>query len=64
MNRRDFLTTTGRYLLFGGLIAVSAMSLKNNNVNSEKENCKMSVLCKDCKHLPGCDLPEAIKQKS
>jgi hypothetical protein len=61
MDRRSFFTAAGRYVLFGSLVAVSAVSLNKKGDNNG--TCLTDKLCSRCGILSSCSLPEAIKEK-
>jgi hypothetical protein len=61
MDRRSFFTVAGRYVLFGSLVTVSAVSLNKRADNNS--TCLADKLCSRCGVLSGCSLPEAIKEK-
>jgi hypothetical protein len=61
MDRRSFFTAAGRYVLFGSLVAVSAVSLNKRGDNNG--TCITDKLCSRCGILSNCSLPEAIKEK-
>jgi hypothetical protein len=61
MNRRSFFTAAGRYVLFGSLVAVSAVCL--NKEGSDAGECPTDKFCSRCGILAGCTLPEAIREK-
>ena len=63
MQRRDFLTATGRYTLYGVLAVIAAFSIKNARPPSEA-GCTPGRSCNDCKLLSGCDLEKAEETKS
>ena len=63
MQRRDFLTTTGRYTLYGVLAVITAFSLKNAGRPSGNP-CTSGTSCKDCNLLSGCTLKEAEEARS
>lgn len=62
MQRRDFLTTAGRYTLYGALAAIAAFSLKNA-VRPSGNPCTPGTSCRDCNLLSGCTLEEAPETK-
>jgi hypothetical protein len=56
--RREFIRTIGRGILFTGLIGTSGYLLFRNKEGSV-DICKYDFLCKNCKKLKSCSLPEA-----
>ncbi len=63
MNRRDFLTTSGRYTLYGALAVIAAFSLKNAG-SSSGNPCTAGTSCRDCTLLSRCTLEEAEEARS
>ena len=63
MQRRDFLTTAGRYALYAALGVIAAASLKNAQSISGKP-CPAGISCRDCNLLQGCTLDEAEEARS
>jgi hypothetical protein len=63
MQRRDFLTDTGRYILYGVMAVIAAFSLRNARPSSEAD-CTPGISCNDCKLLSGCDLDKAEEIKA
>jgi len=63
MQRRDFLTATGRYTLYGVLAVIAAFSLKNAG-SSSGNPCTAGTSCRDCTLLSGCILEEAEEARS
>jgi hypothetical protein len=61
MDRRRFFTAAGRFVLFGSLVAVSAVCLKKEG--GDAGACLADKFCSRCGVLAGCDLPEALKEK-
>jgi hypothetical protein len=61
MDRRSFFTAAGRYLLFGSLITVSAVSLNKKGGNNSA--CPTDKFCSRCGILSTCSLPEAVREK-
>ena len=56
MDRRDFIKKAGRGLIAGGIVAGGAYLLIKP-VGEEK--CELDFICKNCKQLKNCSLPEA-----
>ncbi len=61
MDRRDFLRNGMRSLILGGLAVMSGVFIYRNNTT--EETCTFKNMCKDCKSLEGCTLPEGLKYK-
>ena len=61
-NLREFLKTSLRTILFGGLVLGSGyLIFKEKPKNAEA--CNFDFACKNCKRLSACALPEATAQK-
>ena len=56
MKRKEFLTTTGRLLLLGGLVATAGYLTSNKKVSAV---CTVSTGCKNCGKFSNCKLPQA-----
>ncbi|TVR74526.1 MAG: hypothetical protein EA408_02105 [Marinilabiliales bacterium] len=63
MQRREFLTTAGRYALYAAFGVIAAASLKKARPASEKA-CPPHISCRDCNRLRGCNLEEAEEARS
>jgi len=61
-NRRDFIKTLGRGVAFAGLAGITGY-LALRDEPSEGEVCNFNFVCKDCKRLSSCTLPEAKEKK-
>ncbi len=60
-NRREFLKTSARTILLGGLVLGSGyLIFKEKPKNAEA--CNFDFACKNCKRLSACNLPEARTQ--
>jgi hypothetical protein len=60
MNRREFLGNVLRNIILSGILVVTGYLLfKEKN----EESCDFDFLCKNCKKLNTCTLPESIKFK-
>ncbi len=57
MNRKKFIEQTTRGLLLGGMALVSLFFVKRSQLTLD--SCDNSFLCKNCKRLDKCQLPEA-----
>lgn len=62
MERRNFISSLGRYTCFGILAAVSVIVLRRAE-NPADGNCTSRDLCSRCNLLAGCELPGAMKEK-
>jgi hypothetical protein len=56
MNRKNFFTTAGRFLLLGGLAASAGYLVVNKKVSA---TCTESPTCKTCGKFAKCELPQA-----
>ena len=63
MQRRDFITTAGRYALYGTLGVIAAVSLKKARLTTDKA-CPTGISCRDCHLLRGCTLDQAEEARS
>lgn len=62
MNRRDFLRNGTRGLIVTALAAMSGVLIYRNNTT--EQTCTFNRLCKDCKSLSKCNLPEGLTYKN
>lgn len=60
-NRREFLKTSVRTILLGGLVLGSGYLIFREKPENN-EACNFGFACKNCKRLPACNLPEARTQ--
>ncbi len=60
MNRREFIRKTARGLALSGIIAGGGYLLLKPQTGEE---CTLDFVCKNCKHLQACSLPEADAYK-
>lgn len=60
-SRREFLKTIVRTVSVASITAVSGYLLMREN--SSDENCDFDFICKKCKKLKTCNLPEAKQFK-
>lgn len=58
MNRKDFLKTTTRLLILGGITASTAYLLTNKKVTA---SCSVSPTCQNCGKAVACENPEVKK---
>lgn len=61
-NRREFIKVLTRRIFLGGLLLGSGYLILRNN-SDESESCKYDFLCRNCKDLKSCSLPEAKEYK-
>jgi hypothetical protein len=62
MNRRNFIETTGRGILLGGLAIVSGVLVSRRQVSRDTQ-CSAYFQCKNCGRLSRCQLPEAETER-
>jgi len=60
MERRDFIKTVVRNLILSGIVLMVGYFLFKEK---GKETCNYDFLCKNCKKLNSCSLPESVKFK-
>lgn len=56
MDRRNFIKKISRNLVLGGVLATSGYLLLKPETGEE---CNFDFICKDCRQLKNCSLPEA-----
>jgi hypothetical protein len=56
MNRKDFIKTTGRILILGGMAASTGYLVVNKKVDA---TCSVSPTCQKCGKFSNCELPQA-----
>lgn len=61
MNRKEFIKTTGRILILGGITASTGYLVLNKKV---KAICSVSPTCENCTKLQKCELPQADEAKA
>ncbi|WP_320112003.1 hypothetical protein [Draconibacterium orientale] len=59
MKRKEFIKTTGRLLLLGGITASAGYLVVNKKVSAA---CSVSPTCKNCGKVSACVNPE-VKQE-
>ncbi|AHW61465.1 hypothetical protein SAMN05444285_10647 [Draconibacterium orientale] len=59
MKRKEFIRTTGRLLLLGGITASAGYLVVNKKVSAA---CSVSPTCKNCRKISACVNPE-VKQE-
>ncbi len=60
MNRKEFLKTTGRILILGGMAATTGYLVVNQKVDV---TCSLSPACQKCGVFSECELPQAVEVK-
>jgi len=60
MNRKNFIQTTGRILLLGGLAGATGYLAGNRKVDTA---CSVSPVCRECRQFAACTLPQAVENK-
>ncbi len=63
MHRRDFITTVGRYAIYGALGVIAAVSLKSARQSSGTV-CTEDIPCRECRELTDCNLDPARESRS
>ena len=61
MNRKDFVKTSGRFLLLAGITVSSGFLVIRNKVTT---TCTISSACKNCGKFSACELPQAKEAKN
>ncbi len=61
MNRKDFIKTTGRILILGGITASTGYLVINKQVTA---TCSVSPSCKKCGIYDDCVEPEVKKERN
>lgn len=62
-DRREFIWDLGRYLLLGGLGAVSGGLIIKRLLASDEQKCIEPNICHSCDIFDRCDLSTALKAK-
>jgi hypothetical protein len=62
INRRDFIKTSTRGLILGGLTLMTGVLLFREESQGE-DRCNFDFVCGNCSKLKGCKLPEATDYK-
>jgi hypothetical protein len=60
MNRKDFLKTTGRLFILGGITASAGYLVVNKKVSA---SCDISPTCKNCGKVSSCINPQVKKAR-
>jgi len=56
MKRKEFIKTTGRLLLLGGITTSAGYLVVNKKVTA---SCAVSPTCENCGKFQKCELPQA-----
>ncbi|WP_372639545.1 hypothetical protein [Ancylomarina sp.] len=62
MNRRTFLHNIGRGTILSAL-AIFSGTMIYRNLNSDGDSCDFDFVCRNCKKVKGCRLPDGIDYK-
>ena len=60
MKRKEFIKTTGRLLLLGGITASAGYLVVNKKVSAA---CSVSPTCKNCGKISACINPEVKEER-
>ncbi|MCG8697440.1 MAG: hypothetical protein MI922_05250 [Bacteroidales bacterium] len=60
MKRKEFIQTSMRLLIAGGIAALGTYSIIKR---SNSEDCMENRFCERCSKYDGCTLPQALKQR-
>jgi hypothetical protein len=64
MDRKEFIRTSGRWMIFGIVTVFTAALIQRRQVSVSNNSCRISKgPCRDCAILASCTLPEAVKLK-
>ena len=61
MNRKEFIKTTGRILILGGIATSAGYLLVNKKVTA---NCSVSPTCKTCSKSSNCENPTVKEERT
>ncbi len=61
-DRREFIKTFSRGLILSGLAVISGVLIFRDNKGGN-DQCNFDFVCKKCKNLNSCSLPEATDYK-
>jgi len=61
MNRKEFLRSLGRASILGGMGVLVAVFYKQDKITSYSD-CSDNLMCRSCKNLKKCTLPEAKRE--
>lgn len=62
MKRKEFLQSLGRAAILGGMGILVAMFYSQNRITLYSD-CTDNLLCKGCRNISRCTLPEAKKER-
>lgn len=60
MKRKEFIRTTGRLLLLGGITASAGYLIVNKKVSA---TCSVSPTCKNCGKVSACINPDVKEER-
>ena len=61
MNRKEFIKTTGRLLILGGITTSAGYLLVNKKITT---NCSVSPTCKTCDKISNCENPDVKMERT
>lgn len=61
MSRKEFIIVFFRSIIFGGLTLLSGLLIFRELTDNEE--CRLDFVCRNCRKLKNCDIPEAIQYK-
>ena len=61
MNRKEFIKTTGRLLILGGITTSVGYLIINKKVTA---NCSVSPTCKSCGKISNCENPNIKEERA
>ena len=61
MNRKEFIKTTGRLLILGGITTSAGYLIVNKKVTA---TCSVSPTCKTCGKSSNCENPDIKKERT
>ena len=61
-DRREFIKTLSRGLIVSGLAVISGVLIFRDK-NGKNDQCNFDFVCKNCKKINSCTLPEASDYK-
>jgi hypothetical protein len=60
MERREFITKSSRWFLFGGLLGISGFLAYRRRIG-DPDNCFANPFCKGCGQFSSCDIVASSK---
>ena len=60
--RKEFINTLFRGLILTGIVGIGGYLVLRKG-SSENDSCSFDFVCKDCKKLKSCNIPEAVQFK-